>query len=230
MSDESSAAGNVGGPVRLFPLPNLVIYPQVLQPLHVFEPRYRQMTADALDGDRQVAVVLLRPGWEADYADRPSVHAVACLGRIVAEQRLEDGRFHILLRGQSRIRLGEEVDVGKLYRCARCELVEETEGLQPRAERKLRRQLSRLVPDWFGGAGPALAQFRKLLKSPQRLGVLCDIVAFALPLAIEFKQELLETADVEQRARQLLNHLETNQPPKEATSSQRKFPPDFSEN
>jgi Lon protease-like protein len=230
MSDESSTPGNIGGPVRLFPLPNLVIYPQVLQPLHVFESRYRQMTADALDGDRRIAVVLLRPGWEADYAGRPAVHPVACLSRIVAEQRLEDGRFHILLRGQSRIRLVEEVDLGKLYRCARCELLEETELLAPRAERKLRRQLSRLVPGWFGGAGPALAQFRKLLKSPQPLGLVCDILAFALPLAIELKQELLETTDVEQRTRLLLSHLEANQPPKEAAGPKRKFPPDFSEN
>src|SRR5271166_6273395 len=108
MSDDLSDLGDFGGTARLFPLPNLVLFPQAVQPLHIFEPRYRQMTADALNADRLVALVLLAPGWEADYAGRPALHQVACLGRIVADHRLEDGRFNILLRGLSRIRLGEE--------------------------------------------------------------------------------------------------------------------------
>src|SRR5690348_5650973 len=101
MSDESEALSHFEGVARLFPLPNLVLFPQVMQPLHIFEARYRQMTEDALAGDRLIAMALLRPGWEANYADRPDIHAVACLGRIVAEQRLDDGRFNILLRGLS---------------------------------------------------------------------------------------------------------------------------------
>src|SRR5581483_8559229 len=97
------------GTARLFPLPNLVLFPHVMQPLHIFEPRYRQMTTDALDGDRLIALALLRPGWEADYDGKPVIYPVACLGRIVAEQRLEDGRYNILLRGLSRIRVLEEL-------------------------------------------------------------------------------------------------------------------------
>src|SRR5215216_1637862 len=107
MSDDAALAG-FGGVARLFPLPNLVLFPHVMQPLHIFEPRYRQMTADALDGDRLIAMVLPRPGWELDYAGKPAVHPVACLGKVVAEQRLDDGRFNILLRGLSRLRIIEE--------------------------------------------------------------------------------------------------------------------------
>src|SRR5262249_61215492 len=97
------------GPARLFPLPTLVLFPHVLQPLHIFEPRYRQMTADALAGDRLIAMALLRPGWEKDYEGRPPIYSVICVGRIVAEKRLPDGRFNILLRGVSRARVRREL-------------------------------------------------------------------------------------------------------------------------
>src|SRR6266436_1472543 len=96
MSDDPSPLANFTGHARLFPLPNLVFFPQVMQPLHIFEPRYRQMTADALAGDRLIALVLPKPGWEKDYADKPALHSIACLGRIMAEQALDDGRYNIL--------------------------------------------------------------------------------------------------------------------------------------
>ncbi len=92
MSDDVSPLADFTGVARLFPLPNLVLFPHVMQPLHIFEPRYRQMTADALTSDRLIAVVLLRPGWEAEYPGRPPINPVACLGKIVAEQRLHNER------------------------------------------------------------------------------------------------------------------------------------------
>ena len=73
MNDDFSPLSVFTGMARLFPLPNLVFFPQVVQPLHIFEPRYRQMTADALAGDRLMALVLPRSGWEADYAGSPAV-------------------------------------------------------------------------------------------------------------------------------------------------------------
>src|SRR3954470_16208806 len=100
----------------LFPLPNVVLFPNVFLPLHVFEPRYRQMTADALAGDRLIGMVLLRPGWEPQYEGNPPVHPVACLGRIVADQRLDDGRYNLLLKGVSRARIVEEIPTSKIYR------------------------------------------------------------------------------------------------------------------
>src|SRR5438067_9110869 len=105
MSEDISPLSDFAGSARLFPLPNLVLFSHVMQPLHVFEPRYRQMTADALAADRLIALALLKPGWEPDYEGRPDLFEVACLGRVVAEQRLEDGRYNILLRGLARIRL-----------------------------------------------------------------------------------------------------------------------------
>ena len=123
MSDELFSPEQFSGTVRLFPLPNLVLFPHVLQPLHIFEPRYRQMTADALADDRLVALALLRPGWQNDYEGRPPLYPVACLGKIVADQALDDGRYNLLLRGLSRVRIDHEVPTGKLYRSAGVELL-----------------------------------------------------------------------------------------------------------
>ena len=83
----------------LFPLPNVVLFPNVFLPLHIFEPRYRAMVADAIAGDRMIGMVLLRPGWEHDYEGRPPVFAVGCSGVITHVEQLADGRYNIVLRG-----------------------------------------------------------------------------------------------------------------------------------
>src|SRR6516165_8373385 len=109
MNLDDEALAGFTGEARLFPLPNMVLFPHVVQPLHIFEPRYRQMTRDALAGDRLISLVLLRPGSDA-HERRAAVHAVACLGRILAEQALPDGRYNLLLRGLARIRLNGEIE------------------------------------------------------------------------------------------------------------------------
>ncbi len=101
----------------IFPLPNVVLFPNVFLPLHIFEPRYRDMTADALATDRLIGMVLLRPGWEADYEGRPSVYPVGCSGLITHADRLPDGRYNIVLRGVERFRILDEDD-GRTYRRA----------------------------------------------------------------------------------------------------------------
>ena len=93
------------GVARLFPLPNLVLYPHVMQPLHIFEDRYREMVEDALAGDQLIAMALLEPGWESEYDSRPPVAPLACLGKIVAHHRLDDGRYNLLLLGVERVRI-----------------------------------------------------------------------------------------------------------------------------
>lgn len=92
----------------LFPLPTTVLFPNVFLPLHIFEPRYRDMVADALDGDRLIGMVLLRPGYQNDYEGRPAVYPTGCIGVITHAARLDDGRFNIVLRGVERFRIVEE--------------------------------------------------------------------------------------------------------------------------
>jgi Lon protease-like protein len=231
MSDDLSALGDFDGTTRLFPLPNLVLFPYVIQPLHIFEPRYRQMTADALAGDRLISMVLLRPGWEESHEARPAVHAIGCLGKIVADQRLENGRYNLLLRGLRRVRLLDEVATDRLYRTARVELLHDAGGLGPEDAAALRQRLADQLPRWVPAQAAALEQFRKLLDSDLAAGALCDVFSFALPLDVPLKQQLLEELDVAERARRLVEMLRQNAPIAEpAVAGDRKFPPEFSAN
>jgi len=110
--------------LSLFPLPTAVLFPNVFLPLHIFEPRYREMVADALASDRLIGMVLLRPGWEPEYDGRPAVYPVGCSGVITHVERLADGRFNIVLRGLDRFRiLGE--DQTRAYRRAEVETLRE---------------------------------------------------------------------------------------------------------
>jgi len=222
MSDAHDPLKGFSGTARLFPLPNLVLFPSVIQPLHIFEPRYREMMADALEGDRLLALVLLRSGWEEEYHLRPPVHEVACLGRITNEQRLADGRYNLLLHGLGRIRVVEEVTDDRPYRVARVELL--TDRCPPASEEdELRGELGRRAPAWFSGHS-ALEQVRELLQGELPLAVVGDIFSFILPLEVEAKQELLAELDVAARVRRLLSHMGEKPP------AERRFPPEFSPN
>ena len=103
--------------IPLFPLPNVVLFPQMSLPLHVFEPRYRKMVKDALEGHRTIGMTLLRPGWEVDYHGRPPVYAVGCAGVMEQWEPLAHGRYNILLKGTCRFRILEE-HAGEPYRLA----------------------------------------------------------------------------------------------------------------
>ena len=99
----------------LFPLPNVVLFPGVFLPLHIFEPRYRAMTEDALAGDRMIGMALLKPGFEAEYEGRPPIYPVGCVGLVTHAERLADGRFNMVLQGVERFRVVEEDD-SRVYR------------------------------------------------------------------------------------------------------------------
>src|ERR1700741_2500528 len=94
--------------IPIFPLPNVVLFPNVFLPLHIFEDRYRAMVGDALDEDRIIGMVLLRPGWESPYEGRPAVYPVGCAGLITHAERLPDGRYNIVLQGIEKFRIQDE--------------------------------------------------------------------------------------------------------------------------
>ena len=101
----------------IFPLPNVVLFPNVFLPLHIFEPRYREMVADAVESDRLIGMVLLRPGWQPNYEGRPAVYPIGCSGVITHVDQLGDGRYNVILRGVERFRVLEE-DHARSYRRA----------------------------------------------------------------------------------------------------------------
>jgi Lon protease-like protein len=129
----------------IFPLPNVVLFPNVFLPLHIFEPRYRAMVKDALASDRIIGMVLLRPGFEAEYAGRPPVYPIGCAGLITHSEPLADGRFNIVLRGLEKFRMvGEEG--GRSYRLAHVEALAESANDEDKAVmHRHRRRLEALL-------------------------------------------------------------------------------------
>jgi uncharacterized protein len=232
MNEDVAALQDFNGQARLFPLPGLVFFPHAVQPLHIFEPRYRQMAADALAADRLIALVLLKPGWEETYDNRPVVHSVACLGRVIGDHRLPDGRYNLILRGIARVRIQDEPTTDKLYRIARVEILADAGSDDVEELMSLRTALADLIlPRVI--AGPSREQLRELFQSELPLGSLCDTLAFALPLPPEVKQELLETLSVTDRARELMEAFRAvvgGGAHPVGTGLAKRFPPDFSNN
>jgi Lon protease-like protein len=223
--DDQAALAKFSGSVRLFPLPNLVLFPHVVQGLHVFEPRYRQLMADTLAGDRLFAVALLRPGWEDEYDERPAVEPVCCLGRVSWHEKLSDGRYNLRLKALSRARISEEVPTDRLYRTARASLIADVSPADTSLLSQLRKRLADAVLPRFAPEGPAAEQLRELFRGEMPLGHVTDVLSYALPLPLELKQALLCEAHVERRAEVLMHALALS-----AARADRKFPPEFSAN
>jgi Lon protease-like protein len=127
--------------IPIFPLDKVVLFPNVFLPLHIFEPRYKAMVSDAIEGDRIIGMVLLRPGFEANYEGRPPVYPLGCAGVVTHHDRLPDGRFNIVLRGIGKFRITGEDD-SRAYRLAQVQAVPEPMDAPQREE--LRRQRQRL--------------------------------------------------------------------------------------
>ena len=116
--------------VPVFALPATVLFPLTYLPLHIFEPRYREMIRDALRGDRLIMISLLKEGWEEDYYGNPPIHTIGCLGRIEETKRLKNGRYNIVLQGLQKVVM-KDPSYEKTYRRARVELCQLEEGLDP---------------------------------------------------------------------------------------------------
>jgi Lon protease-like protein len=187
----------------IFPLPNVVLFPNVFLPLHIFEPRYREMVADAIDSDRLIGMVLLKPGWERDYDGRPPVYPIGCSGVITHVEPLPDGRYNIVLRGLERFRIAAE-DQTRSYRRARVEPLVEPRpvGEDRDAIRNQRAKLEALLSPAGekSGADPRTAA----------LGDedLVNALAQYLDLEPLEKQALLEQSSLRTRAESLVELLE----------------------
>ena len=105
---DKSAPFPIPARIPIFPLPNSVFFPKTYLPLHIFEPRYRQMVTDAALGGQCIGMVLLKEGWESDYYGNPPIFSMGCVGRIVSVQPLVDGRSNILLQGLDRYEIQTE--------------------------------------------------------------------------------------------------------------------------
>jgi Lon protease-like protein len=226
MTDDLHLA-KFNGLCRLFPLPGVVLFPHAVLPLHIFEPRYRRMTEDALASDRLVTMVQIRPEAATEGPENPAIEEIACIGKIVSHERLPDGRYYLLLHGVQRVRILHEVEAPTLYRQARVAVLsDEGEYDITEIEREDLIGRFRTVAQRAGGLSPELDT---MLRERLPLGALTDLIAHALQLPPTLKQLFLADTKPARRAATLRGILrgvldglrKAAEPP---------FPPRFSAN
>lgn len=188
----------------LFPLPNVVLFPNVFLPLHIFEPRYREMINDAVASDRMIGMVLLRPGWERDYEARPAVYPIGCSGVITHVERLPDGRLNLVLRGLERFRIVME-DHARSYRRAVVEPIGDA-ALSAGDRAAIQRQRSKLEALLAPAVenAPADSKIPAAMPDEDLVNALAQYLDFE-PLE---KQALLEQRCLRSRAESLVELLE----------------------
>lgn len=206
--ENTDLPADFSGRVRLFPLPNLVMFPHAIQPLHVFEPRYVEMLEDAMQKDQLLAMALLKPGWESEYDARPAVFPATCIGRIVAQTRLPDGTHNLVLRGLCRAAIEHELPPEHAYRMADVTVMNEQSPTSLEQQMELRQTLTRRFERQLSDMASGQEQLAQLLDVRLPVGILTDVIAFSLDLATLQKQEFLSEPDAGVRAQRLIEILD----------------------
>lgn len=226
--DHNSTLKDFSGRAAIFPLPDVVLFPHALLPLHIFEPRYRTMIDDALETDRLIALARLKDDYQDFYHTKHApIYDKVCLGRVTADQKLPDGRYYLILEGVVRATILDESETDKPYRVGELKLHRDrnrfTETFDPDEQsQKLLKLCKRHMGDEAGRKG-----FLKILESNLKLGTLCDILSYACPIDIDQKQALLEETQIEKRSEMLVQAL-VNLVHKDTSTEN--FPPRFSLN
>lgn len=190
------------GEIPLFPLSNVVLFPDVYLPLHIFEARYRAMTRDAIASRGLIGMTVLREGWQQDYGGSPAIYATGCAGTIVHHTALDDGRFNIVLQGVARFDVTSEVPGDTPYRIARVTWQPEPDATGSHASlTRMRRQIEALLM-------PAIARGDVRLPPGMTDQALINAVCQGVDIPIVEKLALLEKPDVVTRAQTLLPIVE----------------------
>jgi len=195
--------------IPLFPLENVVLLPEGVVPLHIFEPRYRQLTEHALAGDRRIGMIAVRPEGSGEMAGEPPLFEIGCAGFVAEHQRSADGRFHLLLRATERFRVLRELprEPGRLYRVAEIEPLPEEVGDAEAAVQARDRVLHLLVRLAERRIGPQRSIDSDSLRA-LGLAHFATSVAQSLALPTREKQSLLEAATLAERLARLAGALD----------------------
>lgn len=194
----------------IFPLDAPVLLPQQVLPLHIFEPRYRQMVEHCLDGAGQIAMAIFSgQDWKQKYHGRPPLRPAVCVGQIAQHERSPDGRFNILLQGVCRARIIREMPASEdhLYRTALLEPtgieIAETESLGD-ARATIGELLSEGPLTKMNAAEPILEW---LNNDDIPSGALLELVSFAIITEPRVRYQLLAESDAQTRADLIINEL-----------------------
>lgn len=201
--EESTVRVNFGKPMPLFPLDSVSLLPQQVLPLHIFEPRYRQMMEHAIDGSGQFAMAVFKGrAWKEQYHGRPPLMRAVCVGQIAQHEKLSDGRFNVLMQGVCRARITREFpgDDVRLYRVATLEPVDAV--IHPDEDLADAREfLEEALTD---GPLAQLAASRAVLEYVNNTDVptsaLLELVSFTMLSGKSLRYRLLAEGDVQRRA------------------------------
>jgi len=191
----------------IFPLPDFTLFPHTMLPLHIFEARYRAMITDCLARDKRLAVVGLKPGYEAGYEGKPAVYPVSGVGRIVQWERLASGRYNLLLRGEGRVRIDRELPTDTLYRMVAATPLGEA-GVDGAAVPALAARVKARCRQILSALGRSNEDLLTMMEGLDQPAELCDQVASALVPTPTTRQALLEELDVERRLERLAAALD----------------------
>lgn len=188
--------------LKVFPLPPVVLFPNAIVPLHIFEPRYRQMVREALEGDQLIVMAGYAPGWEGEDDQKAPLAPIASVGSIVWHEETADGRFNLLLQGVVRVRILEEKDVDTPYRQVRGEVLSDPAHTGP--ENELLRQA---MLELSGALPPQVLE--PLLQIAVHLegGALADVIAGTLVQERDRRAALLAELDVGTRLQMVLEDV-----------------------
>jgi Lon protease-like protein len=184
----------------IFPLPSAALFPGCGLPLHVFEPRYRDLVRDALAGNKAMAVARLKPGFEENYEGRPAVFEVCGAGVIVDHREHDDGRYDILLRGVSRIRILNEHEPLQSYRVVNAELLSDAPS-SPELAAAFHERLRALWPELAPHLPELARDLGAFTRGAEGAGELSDRLAGALLADAEVTQTLIAELDPAERMR-----------------------------
>ena len=178
--------------IPVFPLPNFVLFPGLSVPLHIFEPRYREMVSDVAQTHGIVGMMMLKGDWERDYYAYPDIYEIGCAGKIAALSKLPDGRFNLILQGASEFRLVREIRQHS-YRLAEvewCAVPPATLELNEEAMMSLHQLLVSFLGEAASEVWKSLVEERGL-----RGAALINSICFHLDIAPIEKQTLLEAGE-----------------------------------
>lgn len=188
--------------IPLFPLPNLVLFPHVLVPLHIFEERYKLMITTCIERDEVFGLVLLRSG--ADTESEDTIHRVGVTARIVQAERLENGRMNILTEGESRFRI-RRLTQEEPYWKGSVDLFEDDESHH--SIESLYDQVSELYRKVAALGAKVSSSEEPEAVFPDSPTELSYMISYVLDLDSEAKQKLLEMTSTAERLRALIPHL-----------------------
>jgi Lon protease-like protein len=189
--------------IPIFPLPNVVLFPRTLLPLHIFEPRYRKMVGDALEGSRQIGMVLLQPGWPGGYQGNLEVFDTGGAGLITEYKSLEEGHYNILLSGHHRFRIMDFIQE-EPYRVARVQLLKE---ILP-SDREANEIATELALSFQELNLESVSSEMDLdLLEELDFPTLVNSICSSLSLSVYDKQQLLEMDNLKTRAQSILEVL-----------------------